>query len=406
MIIIILFHMNRVGAIDSIVDIIGTLLALHHLSVSTVSCSKLPIGEGSVWTDHGQLPVPAFATMRLLIGMKTCPGPGDTSGVVTGELVTPTAAALLRVLTGVADYERYVRISGGDNNINTNDKVVKRRIGRPPSFTPKAVGIGAGTKDFIKHPNVVRLILGDEPIFNDGRAGNVAPGVMIEKEDFVNVVPLQTATNKDEAKEPFQHNSSNIDLENKNEEIEGNVIPKWKIDKLTLLQTNIDDISSEVLSYVMDLLLKNGAIDVWVEPIVMKKGRSAHQLNCLLHSDSDNNDAICDNNNTSTFATLMEIIFRHTTTLGVRIQRDIERAALTRKVIKVRTMYGADFYDANNGQVDVKVGFLNSDVVSIKAEFDHCKIISERTGTPLKFISEHAVEKAKEQLQLLNHDSL
>lgn len=375
------------------------------MSVSTVSCSKLPIGEGSVWTDHGQLPVPAFATMRLLVGMKTCPGPGDVSGVVTGELVTPTAAALLRVLTGVADYERYVRISG-DDNINTNDNVVKRRIGRPPSFTPRAVGIGAGTKDFIKHPNVIRLILGDETILNDGRASNVAPGVVIEKEDVINAEPLQTATNKDESKESFQHKSSNIDLENKNEEIEENDIPKWKIDKLTLLQTNIDDISSEVLSYVMDLLLKNGAIDVWIGPIVMKKGRSAHQLNCLLHSDSENNDANGDNNNTSTFATLMEIIFRHTTTLGVRIQRDIERAALTRKIIKVQTMYGADLYDANNGQVDVKVGFLNSDVVSIKAEFDHCKIISERTGTPLKFISEYAVDKAKKQLQLLNHDSL
>ena len=92
-----------------LLDTVGTLLALHHLGVDlgddvndsskrcAVSCSRLPLGEGNMWTDHGLLPVPAPATTRLMIGMPTsCPGPKG----VTGELVTPTAAALLRVLTG------------------------------------------------------------------------------------------------------------------------------------------------------------------------------------------------------------------------------------------------------------------------------------------------------------------
>ncbi|KAL3933386.1 MAG: hypothetical protein SGBAC_010423 [Bacillariaceae sp.] len=129
-------HFHEVGAVDSIVDTVGTLIALHALGVSSVSISKLPIGEGMVWTDHGLLPVPAPATLRLMIGVPTCPGPP----FVTGELVTPTGAALLRALTM---------------------KEASKMKGRPPdNFTLDHVGIGAGTKNFDKHPNILRLMLG------------------------------------------------------------------------------------------------------------------------------------------------------------------------------------------------------------------------------------------------------
>jgi pyridinium-3,5-bisthiocarboxylic acid mononucleotide nickel chelatase len=110
-------HFHEVGAIDSIVDTVGTLLALYYLNVTSVSCSRLPLGEGMVSTAHGILPVPAPATLHLMSGMPLTSGPPGR----TGELVTPTAAALLRVL----------------------------------------VGIGAGTKDFTNHPNIIRLLIGD-----------------------------------------------------------------------------------------------------------------------------------------------------------------------------------------------------------------------------------------------------
>jgi uncharacterized protein (DUF111 family) len=129
-------HFHEVGAVDSIVDTVGTLLALYFLDVCSVSCSRLPIGEGTVWTDHGLLPVPAPATMRLLIGMPLCPGPLG----VTGELVTPTAAALLRVLT---------------------KSYTSKFPGRPPCMTLCLLGIGAGTKDFAKHPNILRVLIGE-----------------------------------------------------------------------------------------------------------------------------------------------------------------------------------------------------------------------------------------------------
>jgi len=134
-------HFHEVGAVDSIVDTVGTLLALHALSVTSVSCSRLPLGEGSVWTDHGLLPVPAPATLQLMVNMPTCSGPAGT----TGELVTPTAAALLKVLVESS--------SATTGSIGVD--------GRPPNFTIRFIGTGAGTKDFEKHPNVLRLMLGN-----------------------------------------------------------------------------------------------------------------------------------------------------------------------------------------------------------------------------------------------------
>ena len=151
-------HFHEVGAVDSIVDTVGTLLALHYIGVDLgsgngqdceITCSRLPLGEGTVWTDHGLLPVPAPATLRLLVGMPTCPGPPG----VTGELVTPTAAALLRVVTGANSQAKKGQLS--------EYWQPKEIDGRPPIMTPRAVGLGAGTKDFERHPNVLRLILGD-----------------------------------------------------------------------------------------------------------------------------------------------------------------------------------------------------------------------------------------------------
>lgn len=141
-------HFHEVGAVDSIVDTVGTLIALHALGVETVSCTRLPLGEGTVWTAHGLLPVPAPATLRLMVGMPTCSGPPG----VTGELVTPTAAALLKVLV---------------------QTFTAKIPGRPPAFTIQKVGVGAGTKDFVKHPNVLRLVLGDNVVVDGVKESNI-----------------------------------------------------------------------------------------------------------------------------------------------------------------------------------------------------------------------------------------
>ena len=146
-------HFHEVGAVDSIVDTVGTLVALHYLGATTFSCSRIPIGEGTVWTQHGILPVPAPATLRLLVGMPTCPGP---MGVVTGELVTPTGAALLRTLCLIG--------LGTTAKTNSISKAPPKLTGRPPNFTIRKIGIGAGTKDFERHPNILRLLIGDDVV--------------------------------------------------------------------------------------------------------------------------------------------------------------------------------------------------------------------------------------------------
>ena len=122
-------HFHEVGAVDAIVDIAGALLGLAALDVGTVSASSLPLGGGSVDSQHGRIPVPAPATALLLRGVPVRGGP------VQAELVTPTGAALLATLV--------------------------RTWGDPPPFRLSAVGTGAGTREFPDHPNILRLMLGD-----------------------------------------------------------------------------------------------------------------------------------------------------------------------------------------------------------------------------------------------------
>ncbi|MFA0734140.1 MAG: hypothetical protein OGMRLDGQ_000640 [Candidatus Fervidibacter sp.] len=123
-------HFHEVGAVDSIVDIVGSVYALHLLGVQAVYASALPFSRGRVKTLHGDLPVPAPATMELLCGVPTYPLDIEV------ELVTPTGAALLKALAN--------------------------EFGMPPPFTPRKVGYGAGKRN-LPFPNVLRVIIGDMP---------------------------------------------------------------------------------------------------------------------------------------------------------------------------------------------------------------------------------------------------
>jgi hypothetical protein len=123
-------HFHEVGGVDSIVDIVGTAIALDYLGVTELHVSSLPLGSGWVETAHGRLPVPAPATAELLKGM---PVHGDTG---PGERVTPTGAAILAALaTG---------------------------FGTPPAMRILGVGCGAGSREFPDVPNILRLVLGEK----------------------------------------------------------------------------------------------------------------------------------------------------------------------------------------------------------------------------------------------------
>ena len=123
-------HLHEVGAVDAILDVVGSIWGLDLLGVSQVYCGSIALGDGTVRAAHGVLPVPAPATLKLLEGHPVRPGPDGA-----GELVTPTGAALVRVLSA----------------------------GPPPAeYIPRRSGFGAGTKDFKGRANALRVILADQ----------------------------------------------------------------------------------------------------------------------------------------------------------------------------------------------------------------------------------------------------
>jgi uncharacterized protein (TIGR00299 family) protein len=131
-------HLHEVGAVDAILDVVGSIWGLELLGVERVYCGRIALGDGSVRAAHGLLPVPAPATLKLLEGIPVSPGPEGS-----GELVTPTGAALVRVLSSGPTPARYV---------------------------PRRSGFGAGTRDFPGRANALRIVLADPA--GDGAPAN------------------------------------------------------------------------------------------------------------------------------------------------------------------------------------------------------------------------------------------
>ncbi|MBX3133092.1 MAG: nickel pincer cofactor biosynthesis protein LarC [Gemmatimonadaceae bacterium] len=122
-------HLHEVGSVDAVLDIVGTIWGLEQLGVEHVYCGTIPLGDGFVDTQHGRMAVPTAATLRLLEGLPVRPGPDGS-----GELTTPTGAALVRVLSA----------------------------GPPPAkFVVRRSGFGAGTKDFKDRANALRIFIAD-----------------------------------------------------------------------------------------------------------------------------------------------------------------------------------------------------------------------------------------------------
>lgn len=122
-------HLHEVGAVDAILDVVGSVWGMELLGVTRVFCGAIATGDGVVTAAHGTMPVPAPATMKLLEGHLVRTGP-----IGAGELVTPTGAALVRVLSSGPEPETYV---------------------------PRKSGFGAGTKEFPDRANALRIVLAD-----------------------------------------------------------------------------------------------------------------------------------------------------------------------------------------------------------------------------------------------------
>jgi hypothetical protein len=154
----------------------------------------------------------------------------------------------------------------------------------------------------------------------------------------------------------------------------------WQVESnLTLLATNVDDMTAEHLAFCTEVLLTQGAADVWLTPIVMKKGRAAVQLNCLAP------DALV--------AAFLVTIFRQTTTLGVRVwshRQGLQRVSLRREMVTVQ-------YQGE--PIPVKLAYLGKDVVSIKPEYSQCARVAHLRQMPVQEVADETKMLAKEAMR-------
>lgn len=216
-------HFHEIGAVDTVVDVVGCLVLLKLLGIKKVFSSPLHLGTGFIKIEHGTLPLPAPAVLELLRGV-----PVYTLGVKS-ELVTPTGAAILTCLTS--------------------------SFGFLPPGTILASGYGAGSKE-LEHPNMLRAV-----ILEDTAEEN---GIEIGMQKILK----ETSENKDlpPAEMICLNNSTGMDT------LEEDII---------VVEANIDDMHPEFHPYVMEKLLENGAWDVYFTPIHMKKNRPGVKLTVL-----------------------------------------------------------------------------------------------------------------------------
>lgn len=264
-------HFHEVGAVDSIIDIVGAAVGFDILGVESFACSSLDTGSGRVKTEHGLLPVPAPATAELLRG-----APTFSSGVEK-ELVTPTGAAIATTLS--------------------------TSYGKIPPMQLSAVGYGAGSADLLEQANVLRILIGE----------CIAQETAARPETLVSVI-----------------------------------------------ETNLDDMSPQIYGYFVERALTLGALDVFCTPVQMKKNRPGQLVTIL-----------CEISNRSR---LIDLIFHETTTIGVRTY-EVHRQTLNRETIPV---------DTPLGQIRMKVSRLNGAVLNAAPEYEDCQRIAAQKDVPLK----------------------
>ena len=261
-------HFHEVGAIDALVDIVGTWAAFATLDVGRVVSAPVGLGAATVRTAHGLLPAPAPATLALLQGV-------PVAGIdAPFETATPTGVALLATLVD--------------------------EWGPPPPGVLVANGFGAGGRDPDSHPNVVAAVLLD--------------------------------TGRDRRTDAV------------------------------VVETNLDDVTPEVLGHVIGEALRAGADDAWVTAITMKKSRPAHQLRVLCPPALE--------------PLLVDLVARETGTLGIR-SFPVAKHVLPRSVTTV---------EVGGHRIDVKVGPHGA-----KPEHDHVTQAARMLGRSARSVADEVM---------------
>lgn len=269
-------HFHEVGAVDSIVDIVGAAVAIAILDFPMVYHRPFRLGAGMVEIAHGTLPVPAPATLEVLRGRKV------QFGTEPGEVVTPTGAALMAALGLELPLARTV--------------------------TPTTVVYATGTREPAESAGILRMIAAEAP-------------------------------------------------------------PEERT--VTVLRTTIDDMNPEHFGHLRKLLFESGALDVYLTQLIMKKGRPGVLVTVL-----------CE---TGVQQRILDLLFRETTTLGVRIAVE-EREELERWVMEVSTPFGT---------VQVKCGRLPDGTVKRAPEYESCSRAALARSVPVGTVFNAALRAAE-----------
>ena len=268
-------HLHEVGALDSIIDIVGTVFAMEWAGADRIECSALNVGGGMVQSAHGLFPVPAPATLRLL---------GTTpvySGPIQKEMVTPTGAL---IATSYAE-----------------------SFGPLPAMAIERVGYGAGTRDNRGTPNVLRVLIGE--------AAEQATG-----------------------------------------------------ERVAVIECEIDDMNPQLFGSAMERLYAAGALEVFYTAVQMKKNRPGTLLSVIAPP--------------ALRATLSDVVFRETTTIGIRYS-EVERECLRREVVGVDTALGV---------VRFKIAWRRGQVINASPEFEDCAAIARSRGLSVKDVQTVAIQ--------------
>ena len=143
------------------------------------------------------------------------------------------------------------------------------------------------------------------------------------------------------------------------------------IDQIVVIETNVDDQSAEITAWVMDQLLATGALDVFLTPILMKKGRPATKITVLSTIEQQ--------------STLTQLLLQQSTTFGVRSYL-VDRQKLSRDFIEVETEWGI---------VKAKRGFSNDSITKIVPEYEDCRRLAEANQVPLRTVYETVIQEIK-----------
>lgn len=299
-------HFHEVGMMDAVADIVAVALLIRELDPDKIITSPIHLGSGQVKCAHGILPVPVPAVEYILKGVPTY------MGDIKGELCTPTGAALVKHFTD--------------------------EYGPMPHMEIEKVGYGLGKKDF-PVANMVRVFMGTEV------------------EDITNNIGANYTT---KLQRNLSYSQTGLESIPGYEQISEN----YK-DEVIELKANLDDMTGEEMAYLAEVLMEAGALDVYYQSALMKKGRPAYVITCL----SKPEDAVM----------LGKFMLEHSSTFGVRM-------SLYNRLLMERIV---DNEDTSMGQIRVKSGKfegMESDqpLSKVKLEYDDLADLAKVHKLPLR----------------------